>query len=203
MYPHYLAEAVRLINTYNNPTFMHLGYELRYESGKVKRKVDYLKSNNIIQLVKGNPFGCIGIIIKRDVFLEFKFIETKEIFSSEDWALWLRISAKYGVIVSNLICAGALIHKGRSAVNVSREKIEKTKLISMNNAFADPNVVKVFGKYRRKMEAYSETFTALFLVLAKERKLALKHFRNAIKLYPLCLFEFRTLVIARYFIKWR
>ncbi|MFI5203013.1 MAG: glycosyltransferase family 2 protein [Flavobacteriales bacterium] len=203
MYPHYLSEAVRLVNCHNAPVFMHLAYELRYEFGKIKRKVNYLKNNDIFQLIKGNPFGCIGIVIRRDVFLEYRFMETKEIFSSEDWALWLRVSARHGIIVSNRISAGALIHRGRSALNVSSEKIEKTKLISMNNAFTDENVVKVFGKYRKKMEAYSETFTALFLMIAKERKLALRHFFNAVRLYPLCLFELRTLVIARYFIKWK
>lgn len=200
LYEHFLANALESLKKYDFPGFLYMGFELVNKNDNNKEKVPWVNNDNVLGLIKGNILGCVGPVIRKNVAQQHKFIESKNLFSGEDWELWLRITAHYGLKCDNRISAGALMHDNRSVHAVNAEKLMGTKSILFNHAFADKKVQEVFGPYRRKMEAYWDTFTGLHLILGGNKREGLKHWWKGVMRSPRVLFQKRTLAIIKRFI---
>lgn len=76
-----------------------------------------------------NKFSTPGVIVKKDVFLKFKFDINKKF--SEDYKLWLEISANYKVYKNNSILCYSLLGKnkfGDSGLSSNLVEMEKGEL---------------------------------------------------------------------------
>lgn len=200
LYEDYLSTANDGLYRYNYAVFYHQAYEVRsYLKEKVRFVHDY-NSKSVKFLVKGNPLSCLGVFIRRPEALDFPFVEDRKLSGSEDWELWLRLAANFGLKRDDKICACLVLHDDRSVYDVNEDKLILRKQLAMDYSFTDIEVQKKFGKQKMKMYAFSDTYNSLHLALASKKRRSLFYFLRAIKRYPLCLFERRTLAILKYYI---
>lgn len=197
LYSNYLENACIKLNIYDYPVFFHQSYEIKNKEGKTFNYGKMKKDSSFEFLIKGNPLSCLGVFIKRKNALLFPFSEDRNLSGSEDWELWLRLSANYGIITDPVLTACLFIHDGRSVLNVNEHQLLMRKNLALDFAFNDEKVLQVFGKSRKKMEAYCDSYIALHLVLAKQNLKGLKYFFNSVKNFPSTLFERRFLAILK------
>ncbi len=200
LYPDYLSEAHSGLLKYDYPIFYHQAYEVRSFDGVKVNFTNEFDDASIYFLAKGNPLSCIGIFIRRVEALKFPFNEDRDLSGSEDWELWLRLGANFGLKTGKKICASLVIHDDRSVSHVQESSLVKRKQLTLNYAFQDPQVQFVFGKYKNKIIAYSDTYNSLHLVISGEIKRSFHYLLKAVINYPLIFFERRTLAIFKYMI---
>ncbi len=199
MYPDYLQNAYETIKKNDHPEWLHVAYEIKNNSGR-KMEISHLEKNFIRKLAKGNPLSCMGVFVKREILIENLFRENRHLAGSEDWELWLRLSARYPIVFDNRISAALIVHDERSVINTNELKLQLRKYLSIGYAFEDEAVQKCYGKYRRMMVSYFDTYIALHLVLAG-KKGVLKYLLKAIFKYPLVIFDRRVLAIIKHLFK--
>ena len=170
------------------------------EKMRSKTKINYLKSDDISIFVKGNPLSCLGVFISRQIASEFHFNEDRLLSGSEDWELWIRIAANYGIKTDNRISAALIDHSDRSVVNYNEYKLVKRKELALHYAFMDQAVQEKFSPVFNKMHAYCDTYIALHLVLSRKYESSLKYLRKAFLLNPACIFERRIAAIVKHLI---
>lgn len=200
-YNDYLSNALECIERYAYPVFYHQAYEVRNYLRQKVRFVHEYSDANVRFLVKGNPLSCLGIFIRRPEALMFLFNEDRNLSGSEDWELWIRLAANFGLRKDNRVSACLILHDDRSVYAVEEEKLVMRKRLALDYSFKDPEVIRVFNGQRIKMLAYSDTYSALHLALAGKSRRSLYYLAEAVRLYPLCLFERRTLAILKYILK--
>ena len=194
----YLANAYESIKKFDQPDFLHLAYvSMDAEIGKVIRKF-IIKNDDILCLVKGNPLSCIGIFLKREITENYRFNEDRNLSGSEDWELWLRIAANYGLKTDNRISGALMVHKSRSVFNYPEERLVLRKNIALNYAFEDPAVREKFGPHKVAMEAFCDSYISLHLVLSGKNSKAFSYLTRAFYIYPLTIFDIRTIAIFKF-----
>ncbi len=200
LYSHYFYTAKQLIESHNFPFFAHIGYEMRNEENKVVLRINNLKSNDYNMLLQGNPLGCIGVFLKKEITSEYRFNEDRNLSGSEDWELWFRILARFGIITDSTICACMLHHDARSVVNTNENKLILRKNIALNSIFSDSYVIKRYATKKNYIESYFDTYIALHLALEGNITAALKYFKYALQKNMYILFSKRSLVICKLWI---
>lgn len=197
LYPDYLKNAAESIRKYQYPVFFHLAYEFRNDSGK-KHSYGYFGiSENVLFLIKGNPLSCLGVFIRLEQALKFPFEEDRDLAGSEDWELWLRLAANFGLKVDTRVSACLLVHDDRSVLSYNEDNLLKRKNLALQYAFTDQYVHIVFGRSRNEMEAYCDTYIALHLIIAGQIKSGWRYFYHALSRYPSTIFKRRTLAIIK------
>jgi glycosyltransferase involved in cell wall biosynthesis len=200
LYPFFLSIANEALEKNNYPSFLHLGYELKRENGTILAIVDSIKSNSTDFLIHGNPLSCIGAVIKREDFLRYKFNEDRRLTLSEDWELWLRLVANFGIKTDNRICAAMIAHDERSVLTADEQRLLDRKHLSFKYAFADKGVQEVFGKHLKKMKTYFDLYISLHLALAKMKSRSAHYLRKAIANNPALIFNRRAYAIIKHII---
>jgi glycosyltransferase involved in cell wall biosynthesis len=183
LYKHYLSNAAEAIAKFRQPPFLHLAYEVTNEHLHPKYRINHLRSDNIRIFIWGNPLSCMGVFLRRDIARKYPFSEDRELSGSEDWELWIRIAANEGIKTDNRISAALIDHESRSVVQY---------------AFADAAVQKKFTNYRKQMESYWDSYTALHLVLSRQNRKGLTFLTKSLILYPPAIVERRTLAIVKH-----
>ncbi len=196
LYPDYLSNAYETINTNNSPVWLHVAYEIKGDKGK-SVKIHNLKNNFTKKLAKGNPLSCMGVFVKREYLALNLFHENRYLAGSEDWELWLRLSAKYPIVFDNRISAALIVHDDRSVVHTTELKLQLRKYLSIGYAFDDEDVQKKYGRYRKLMAAYFDTYIALHLVLGG-KKGVFRYLFKAIAQHPSVLIDRRALAILKH-----
>jgi glycosyltransferase involved in cell wall biosynthesis len=200
-YPDYLSNALSGLLKYRLPVFYHQAYEVRNNLRDKVRFIHSYDSTNVRFLVKGNPLSCLGVFVRRAEALMFPFNEDRELSGSEDWELWLRLAANFGLKRDEKVSACLVLHDDRSVYAVDEAKLARRKQLAMDYAFHDPEVKRVFGKQSKKMFAYSDSYNALHLVLAGKVKRGWYYFMRGVRKHPFILLERRTLAILKYTLK--
>jgi glycosyltransferase involved in cell wall biosynthesis len=201
LYPNYLQTAVEAIHTHARPPFLHLGYEVTDTRLNPKVKVDRLRSDDIGIFVKGNPLSCAGCFLRRDVVASFRFNEDRALSGSEDWELWIRVAAHFGLKTDNRVSAALIDHESRSVKTYPEKKLRERKELAMQYAFADPQVREKFGAYQHRMASYWDSYIALHLIVAGQNASGLRYFFSSLREYPFSLFERRSLGIAKHLLR--
>jgi glycosyltransferase involved in cell wall biosynthesis len=200
VYPHYFQQAKEAIEHYQNPPFLHLGYEVVDEHMRPLTKVNYLQSDDIHPFIKGNPLSCTGVFLRNDIADQFLFREDRDLAGSEDWELWIRIAANVGIKTDNRIAAALINHDSRSVKHYSKQKLIRRKELAMAYAFEDQAVRKAFAPYLKKINSYWDSYIALHLVLSGNLGSGLSFWLHSMRQYPLSLFERRSAAIFKHLI---
>jgi len=200
LYDDYLEEALNGLEKHNYIPFYHQAYEIRSYVKFSDRLVHNYHNRDVRFLVKGNPLSCLGIFIRRAEALQFPFNEDRALSGSEDWELWLRLSANFGLRRGKKICACLILHDDRSVYQIEEHRLVKRKQLAIDYAFKDAAVVKMYGAYLREILAHSDTYNSLHLALAGKKKRSLFYLFRAFKRYPLCIINRRTLAIFKYYL---
>jgi glycosyltransferase involved in cell wall biosynthesis len=197
VYPDYLSNALESIQVNSYPPFVHVAYEIKDEKGKVLSKMNFIKSDTDKFLIYGNQLSCIGIFIRREIFEKFRFNEDRNLSGSEDWELWLRVVANHGIKTDNRISAAMIFHDERSVLNTNERKLVLRKELCLKYAFMDPKVSEVYGQYKRKIEAFCDSYIALHLALLGGKIKPLKHLAKGMIHYPGLIFTRRFLAVMK------
>lgn len=198
--PNHLEVAANAIKELGGPEFLHLNFEFRDAEDRVLRKgkkhgIGTCANNDLIE---GNPFSCNGVFLRRDVALNFPFNEDRGLSASEDYELWIRLGSRYCLHTVDTVTSIIFSHEGRSVLNVNLDKLIKRKELLLKYAFEDPAVKKRFGKKRKQITAFCETYIALHLVLGGMVGKGLRYLLNGILLHPACLNDRRILGIVKH-----
>jgi len=196
LYPWYLEEAMKLIERHGEIPWLHIGYEI-IRSDRPVFKMNAACSDIRGVLARGNPLSCLGVFVRKDIFMNHLFNEDRQLSGSEDWELWLRLSAHYELKYSVRSCAALVLHSGRSVMNTSELKLQLRKFLSISYALEDEMAMKVYGPNKNLMYAYCDTYTALHLVLEGKTLSSFKFILSAMMKYPLSLFSRRMLAIIK------
>lgn len=200
--PQHFANAKESIAHYNNPPFLHLGYEVVSTDGRLVFRQDSIKNDDISFLIKGNSLSCAGCFLRADVSKKFLFNEDRNLSGSEDWELWFRVLANHGIKIDSRISAIMCDHEDRS-VTLSHGKEVKLLLrkeLALKYAFQDKMVAQHFHKYYKKIDAFGDSYIALHLALMGNSKRSIHYLLRFIKSSPLSVFSKRFLVIVKYIV---
>ncbi len=198
LYNNYLSNAFETINEKKNVSWLHLGYEIKRNNAKPV-SMAWMEQNFILNLAKGNPLSCMGVFVRSDIIKSNLFNENRHLSGSEDWELWLRLSARYEIIFDQRVSSALVIHDERSVIQTDELKLQLRKFLSIGFAFDDIYVSKKYANMKVVMFAYFNTYIALHLLLAGKVLSSIKYLVEAIKNHPACIFEKRFLVIIKYF----
>jgi glycosyltransferase involved in cell wall biosynthesis len=132
LYPHFLDEAIKVIQENGNSEWLHLAYEIRDEKSKIIRQENMRQGNINKNLLTGNHLSCIGVFVRNDIIRKHRFVEDQEIIGSEDYLLWLNLAKFYPLKYSNRISACMIQHQDRSVMGFSPEKLENRILKSIS-----------------------------------------------------------------------
>jgi glycosyltransferase involved in cell wall biosynthesis len=198
--PNHFSNAIESIIKYQQPPFLHLGYEILDMDNSVLFKIDKLENDEIDFLIRGNSLSCNGCFLRKDVADNYSFNEDRNIAGSEDWELWFRVLSNYGIKTDNRISSRMYNHKNRSvSLSLGQEqKLVLRKELALKNAFKDPKVKQHYLKYFSEIDAFGDSYIALHLALTGNRKRSIHYLLKFIKNYPLGIFSKRFLVITKY-----
>lgn len=198
--PNHLEIGLHEITKRGLPTAIHLNFEVRDIDGNLIRRGRSFRSPYIgkKKLVAGNPFSCNGMFIKRSIALNLKFNEDRNLTNAEDYLLWLEIASRYPIYTINTVTSVLVSHSGRSVKDNSIERLDSRKELLMKYAFGDWETERFIGAYKKGIEAFSDTYSAIHLVESGNVKNGLLYFFRGIKTYPKCVFDRRTLGILKH-----
>lgn len=190
LYPFALEHAARVIEVMNYPPFLHLGYEVGTEK-KISARINHLRDNDPMILRDGNPLSCLGVFIKKEITNGFLFNEDRRLTGSEDWEYWLRLAAHFGLRTDNRIIGRLTEHDTRSVIHVTEEQLANRKELSLQYAFRDAAVQKVYSASRKRMEAFWNIYIALHLAMNKKKSRAIRYLTDAFGSFPAVIFNRR------------
>lgn len=191
-----LEKAANVIQEYNEPNFLHLGYEIG-SSTKVNKTINGIKDNDVTIFIQGNPLSCMGVFLKKEIFQKHLFNEDRELSASEDWEFWIRLAAHYGIRTNDHIIGRLIEHDSRSVIKANEEKLVQRKNLAMKYAFEDEAVKRVFGTYKKSIASYWDTYISLHLAIDGLKSRASHHLINGLKNDFRCLFTKRGIVILK------
>ncbi len=130
--------------------------------------------------------------------MELHFEENRNFSGSEDWLLWLQLSARYPIYYSNRICAIMYEHDERSVLSFPEEKLIFRAEFIRSALLNDMSAFAKFGPRQiEKIYAHILTYTALHLAMAGNKKRVFHHWLNAVKIDKTILIKRITLGILK------
>ncbi len=197
-YPHHLQEAYNFILNNNKPLLFHLGYEIVSPDNKVLKKMDNLKGDITLKLIKDNFLSPIGMFVRRDIALQFPFETDRRLSITEDWELWLRLASRFPILYSNTITSKIIDHEQRSIKEYNIDKIIIRDTLLIEKLTRDEAFSKKYKNYIPAFIADRYTFFALLLALKKERKKTIKFLTKAFFADPAVLIRKRFLASIKH-----
>jgi glycosyltransferase involved in cell wall biosynthesis len=199
-YPNHLYLASNFISKHKDVNVFHSAYEFRNQKNELIRKVVYPHNDNLNQaILNGNVFSCFGMFLKSDVFNELCFEENRNLSGSEDWLLWLKVSARYKIYFQSQISGCMVQHDERSVLNfIDDQLLSRTNLLvaQLNH---DEFFFNKYGRtVIRKIHGHMFTYSALHLLLSSNKSKAIKLFFKGLRLSPSELLKIRTLAFLKY-----
>lgn len=197
--PDHFSNAAENIEKYHNPPFLHLGYEIVNSNNQLLFRVDKLKNDNILFLVRGNSLSCNGCFLRSDVSREYSFNEDRNLSGSEDWELWFRVLANHGIKTDNRISSRMYNHESRSVtLSLGQEqKLVLRKELALKYAFKDPKVQEQYGKFYNEIDAFGDSYISLHLALLGDRIKSIRFLLQFVKNYPSAVFSKRFYAIIK------
>lgn len=193
MYPNHLQEAEKLVGEAVNPEFFHLAYDYKLPDGSVIARVNDFNKETRKQLLFNNVLSCNGVFLRRDIALKFPFSEERQLASSEDWELWIRLVCRFKLHLSNVITSSVVNHDQRSLFTIVAGKVIVRDMLLISKLQNDKEVMDVFGTSFKRYIAERYTFFMLCLSEQKNRVDVWKWGIRALRIYPLILMSRRFL----------
>lgn len=185
LYPNHFKEAYSYLSQRKDVISYAQAYEVRYASNNKLLRKAYQFSDACINkhLLKGNMLGCFGVFVRKEVFSEIGFSEDRRFSGTEDWLLWLQLSARYPFYYNNMITGAMLEHDDRSVLSFNEASLSyraegiKKKLLN-DNIF----VKKYNAKQINNIYAHMLSYSSLHLIMSNQRKKAIQYWLKAIRI---------------------
>lgn len=201
LYPNFVAEAKKALLKLRNPVVFHLGYVIK-EAQSNKILVTLAKNTTWNEsLLDGNGLSCMGVVVRRTVLKDIQFEEDRKLSGTEDWLLWLRISARYDIPGVATITSALLNHESRSVIQADENQLFNRYELLIKYLKQDETFMRKLGSYLPRIQAGMLGYVALFLMLAGKKQKSLQTLWQAALIYPAELFQRRTLAIFKHLLK--
>jgi glycosyltransferase involved in cell wall biosynthesis len=195
-YENHLEQAFKFIDKHPSVKVFHSSYEIKNCALHATKKVRYPKTMTLNKaILKGNVLSCFGMFIDRNTAVAIPFEEDRKLSGSEDWLLWLRLSARFPVYFQNIVTGCLVEHNERSVLNFSSEQLMFRanllfNILKTDKIFLAKNGVKcINGIY-----AHMLTYGALHLALSGKKMESLKMLIAGIKV------KYSELLTKRFFV---
>lgn len=202
-YPNHLISAAEAIRKLNAPEVFHLGYDVKDADGGLLRQAEKWPSTINVSLIDGNHLSCNGVFLRRDIFAEFPFNETRALSASEDYELWLRLASRFSLHCVNGITSTVVNHEARSVLKINMDGLLTRMGLLKSELLKDERFVSRYGKQLDIFHAYTDIYIALHLLLAKYSKASsLSYLLEAARARPSVIFTRRFLAVIKKMILW-
>jgi glycosyltransferase involved in cell wall biosynthesis len=189
------AEKFRQLNP--EAKIFSLGYDVITPDGA--RLFPWKRLPNPVneKLIEGNVLSCMGVFVRKEIFLKNLFNEDRNLSGSEDYELWMRMASQYPIYTVPISTACLVDHEARSVVIFSSRQLLQRIALLKKCLHDDPNVKLKYSRNFNKMNAYLDLYTALHLAMASSKKSAIqKLFQVASQYFPAVL-SYRFLVVIK------
>ncbi len=193
MLPNHLAEASKCIDLFDRPEVFALGYRIEDGKGRVKQSQLNLPDPLNELLLSGNVLGCNPVFVRKDVFAQVAFDEVRPLAGSEDWLLWLRLSARFRFRFWPQVTSVLIDHEGRSVYNFKEEKLVSRSERMLASLAGDPIFMGRYGGHLDRIRAFRYIYTGLHLALSGQVGRPLYYLYRAAITSPASLFRRTTL----------
>jgi glycosyltransferase involved in cell wall biosynthesis len=199
-YTGHLQYAYEFLKKKNWPECYAQAYEIKDKTtGKVTVPARHMPAETANQeLLKGNFLSCIGVFLRKEILQEVRFEEDRNFAGTEDWLLWLQLSARYPIFFSNTVTASMLEHSNRSVLSFPEDKLVYRAEHLKKKLSEDPVFSVEYGKeVINSIYAHMLTYTSLHLAMSKKRGRALRYLLKAAKTDLKEINSRRTLAIIK------
>jgi len=200
-YPDHLKKAADFIQEREQPEVFHQGYEIKGSDGSIYNRMCFPLQILNLKLIRGNVMSCMGVFLRKDIALKFLFEEERALSGTEDWLLWLKLSARYRILHNPVITAALIQHAGRSVLQYDEKSLLSRALILKEKLLADPVFISVFGnKAIKRISGHMFTYLSLHAILASKKRKGIKFLIEGYKKAPAEIFTKRTGAIIKHLI---
>lgn len=172
-YPNHLQTAYNCFNEMKCEV-AHFAFDVKDMNDNIIQKYNQFPrfANQI--LIKGNKLSCNNLFVLKVVALQLPFCEDKKLSASEDYQLWLKISARFPIFCINTITSSVIQHEQRSVNSMFKKNIIIERFLCLiKYSLADIEVVKYLGKKRNYWIMKHLLLLAVELAVNKHKKDAL------------------------------
>ncbi len=194
-YPNHLKEANDLILN-KKPNIFHLAYDMKSPKGQVTQTPTTIADVNQ-QLIKGNLLSCNGVFIRKEIALNNAFSEIRKLSASEDYLLWLQLASQFSFHHSNVVTTTIIDHDFRSVVTTNTKSLVERKELMLKIALQDKRIKEYYNGSIKFLKSNTYSYISLHILLAGEKKQALKYLFKAIKSNFSFVFTKRFLAIIK------
>ncbi len=195
-YAQHLILAENVLKAHGSSEVFALSYDIQDDSGELL-KTKILNSQVSDFIADGNDLSCNGVFIRKDIALAHPFSEDRALSASEDYELWLRLSARYSFPCFPSVSHAVIQHEERSTMNFNPKPLIKRKLLMLELAAADSEVSRSYDFGRLGCAAYS--YIALHIALSgTQKRYAVRWLLKGLKLRPTQLFSRRSAAILKH-----
>jgi glycosyltransferase involved in cell wall biosynthesis len=181
--PHFLDEALKLIEKEKNPEWFHIRYNITdADDNMLVEDLIYKKGDpNKRLFFEGNFLSCIGVFLRKDIALENLFNEDRRLTTSEDHELWTRIAAQYQLKINSVVSAKLIQHENRSVVSFNKDRLLGGKELALSLILNDPRTKKFIDGYENKIKSASYSYISLHLALTGSKVEAISFALKALR----------------------
>ncbi len=193
----HLSEAVHFIGRHTDVALFHLGYDVINPDGTVIYPWKALPDPVNDKLAEGNFLSCLGVFVKKEILLQYPFIEDRELSGSEDYELWIRLAARFPIRAHAVVTASLVNHETRSVLQIDSTGLMKRISLAKEYIGKDMHVRATYGSKVKKIFAYLDLYAALHLAMGKHRVMAWKALIQATLQAPSIVTNYRFLVVIK------
>ena len=194
----HLVIASKTIGEKNDPEIFHLNYAvLNPDLSLVHNRNNEIGSANE-KLIFGNNLSCNGVFIKREIAMKFPFNESRKLSISEDWDLWLRLSARYTVHLIPIVTSYIVNHDERSVMTFNEQKLLDRTNELINSLSNDKVFIEVYPNSLNKIRAHMLSYMSLHAALCNYKKKAVHYLFQSLRVNHREIFNRRFLAILKH-----
>lgn len=184
LYPDHFEKAYDFLNANAKVCVYAQAYEIKEaNSGKLISKA-YSTINPTInqEIIKGNFLSCFGVFIKNSIYKDVRFEEDRRFAGTEDWLLWLQVTARYPFYFNNTITGAMLEHENRSVLSFKEESLIFRSNHLKQKLQNDSAFLETYGwPAINKIYAHMLSYTSLHLAMSSKKYKAGKYWLQSIR----------------------
>jgi glycosyltransferase involved in cell wall biosynthesis len=200
LYSNHLEEAYKFLSKEKDIACYAQAYEIKNAANGEILRAGYRFQQKTInkQILEGNFLSCFGVFIKKEIYSILNFDEDRKFSGTEDWLLWLQLSARYPFYYNNAVTGALLEHDHRSVLLFNEESLIYRAEMLRDKLNSDPAFMSTFGEKKVKnIYAHMLSYTSLHLAMCKEKRKAIRYWLKAININLKELLTRRTLSITK------
>jgi glycosyltransferase involved in cell wall biosynthesis len=182
LYPDHCTVGAEAAERFGRPALIHLDWERRDQDGRILSRSRATDGRINDALLQGNIFGSPqSVFVRRDVFREIRFNESRRLTGSEDWLFWLQAAARWPIRHVPAVTSALVEHPLRSVRHCPESQLLSRRCVLLESLRADPVFMRRYGADLHRIEARTSSYVALHLVLSGAGGRALPYLWRAMR----------------------